>query len=82
MMQAGWWDALLKLSDDYGVLDPHGVRINYPVTYEHLADITDRNLLFEIKSAREAKECRHDKHASNMDFIMGTEALKAVPCLS
>ncbi len=63
-------DALLKLSDDYGVVDPHGVRINYPVTYEHLADITGLKSV-EIKSIVERLVNAGMISISNMDFIIG-----------
>jgi CRP-like cAMP-binding protein len=63
-------DALLKLSDDYGVVDPHGVRINYPVTYEHLADITGLKPA-EIKSIVERLVNAGMVSIHNMDFIIG-----------
>ncbi|MBI5181804.1 MAG: Crp/Fnr family transcriptional regulator [Nitrospirae bacterium] len=61
--------ALLKLSDDYGVEEPHGVRINYPVTYEHLANVSALKTA-EVKTIVERLVNAGMISIANMDFIV------------
>src|SRR4030067_15438 len=62
-------DAILKLSDDYGVEEPHGVRINYPVTYEHLANVSALKPA-EVKTIVERLVNAGMISIANMDFIV------------
>lgn len=61
--------ALLKLSDDYGVEEPHGVRINYPVTYDHLANVSALKPA-EVKTIVERLVNAGMISIANMDFIV------------
>jgi CRP-like cAMP-binding protein len=62
-------DAILKLSDDYGVEEPHGVRINYPVTYDYLAGMAGLKA-DAVKPIIERLVNAGMLIISNMDFVI------------